>query len=83
MELYAFVADVGEFPDQGGVLNIGVSFDGSWQRRGHSSHSGKEVVIDLLTGLPLDYEVLSNISNKCKQGPKEGDDSYEAWIREH
>ena len=58
VELYAFVPDVGEFPDQVGVLNIGVPFVGSWERRGHSSHSGIGVVIDLLNGLPLDYEVL-------------------------
>ena len=76
-------ADVGEFPDQEGVLNIGVSFDGSWQRRGHSSHNGIGVVIDLMTGLPVDYEVLSNVCNKCKEGPKEGEDGYETWIQEH
>ena len=71
-------ADVGEFPDQDGVLNIGVSFDGSWQRRGHSSHSGIGVATDLLTGLPVNYEIRSNICNKCKEGPKEGEDGYEA-----
>ena len=49
---------VGVVPDENGILNIGVSFDGSWQRRGHSSHNGMACVIELLTDLPIDYEVL-------------------------
>ena len=31
---------LGELPDGNGILNISVSFDGSWQRRGHASHNG-------------------------------------------
>ncbi|GFX87833.1 uncharacterized protein TNCV_4372981 [Trichonephila clavipes] len=38
-----------------GVLDITVSFDGSWQKRGYKSLYGIGVVIDLLTGLVIDY----------------------------
>ena len=76
---------VGVVQDEDGVLNIGVSFDGSWQRRGHSSHSGMACVIDLLTGLPIDYEVLSNFCLKChitdENPPSQAD--YDEWKRKH
>ena len=58
--------DLGETTEKNGILDIAVSFDGAWQRRGHSSHNGVAAVIDLLTGLPVDYEVLSNFCLKCK-----------------
>ena len=52
-------------PDTNGVLDIAVSFDGTWQKREHSSHNGVASVIDLLTGFPVDFEVLSKYCNKC------------------
>ena len=52
---------LGVVPDDNGVRNIAVSFDGSWQKRGHSSHNGIGSVIDLLTGLPIDFNVLSTV----------------------
>ena len=56
---------VGVHEDDQGILDIAVSFDGTWQKRGHTSHNGVAAVIDLLTGLPIDYEVLSNYCSKC------------------
>ncbi|GFV72117.1 uncharacterized protein TNCV_2460501 [Trichonephila clavipes] len=34
-----------------GVIDITVSYDGTWQKRGHSSLYGIGIVIDILTGL--------------------------------
>ena len=49
------------------MLDIAVSYDGSWHLRGHSSHNGLGVEIDLLTGLPIDFQVLSNFCHQwCK-----------------
>ena len=73
--------DIGVLPDEEGILNIAVSFDGTWQRRGHSSHNGVATVIDLLTGLPLDFEVLSNFCLKCKL--EEGNDPSNEWKKQH
>ena len=42
-------------PDENIVLDIAVSFEGSWQKRRHSSHNGMASIIDLLTGLPVDF----------------------------
>ena len=56
---------VGVLPDKEGILDLAVSFDGSWQKRGFSSHNGMASVIDLITGYPIDFEVLSNYCSKC------------------
>ncbi|GFU86694.1 uncharacterized protein TNCV_2881141 [Trichonephila clavipes] len=42
-----------------GVIDITVLYDGTWQKRGHSSLYGIGIVIDILTGLIIDYEILS------------------------
>ena len=46
--------------DTDGILNIDVSFDGTWLTRGHKSHIGAAFVIDIPSGLAVDFEVLSN-----------------------
>ena len=75
-------ADVVVLPDQDGVLNIAVSYDGSWQKRGHSSHNEVGCVIDLLTGLPIDYVVLSNFCLKCKIGSSKSEETTD-WQTRH
>ena len=73
-------AETGVYPDANGVLDVAVSFDGAWQRRGHASHNGFASVIDLLTGLPIDYEVLCNFCFKCKAN---GNNEDRAWKEKH
>ncbi|KAH7945181.1 hypothetical protein HPB49_007388 [Dermacentor silvarum] len=63
--------------------NIAVSFDGSWMTRGNSSHIGVGAVIELFTGLVLDYVVLSNFCAGCERGPKENDPAYQTWWDSH
>lgn len=63
--------------------NVAVSYDGSWMTRGHSSHIGVGAVVELFTGLVLDYVVLSNFCAGCQRGPKVGDPSYEEWKASH
>ena len=46
-------------------LCITVSFDGSWHKRGHTSMYGVAAVIDVLTGLVVDYVVLSKYCHAC------------------
>lgn len=48
------------------VLDIAVSFDGSWHKRGHTSNHGVGCVIELYTGLVIDYYcVLSKYCQHC------------------
>lgn len=68
-----------------GILSIDVSFDGTWHRRGHASHYGVGVIIDALTGLVIDYHVLSTFCHKCRM--KESEELTEAervaWLEKH
>ena len=75
--------ELGIVPDKDDVLDVAVSFDGSWHRRGHSSHNGLGVVIELLTGLPIDFQVLSNFCHQCCKSPEKDDPSYAEWISNH
>ena len=45
--------------------NIGVSFDGSWQKRGYSSLNGVGTAISINTGKVLDCEILSRHCKSC------------------
>ena len=47
------------------VRDIYVSYDGSWMTRGHKSYYGYGSVIDLITHLVIDYEVLSVYCHGC------------------
>lgn len=45
--------------------NISVIFDGTWQKRGHTSLNGVVTVTSLDTGKVLDVECMSKYCNKC------------------
>lgn len=47
------------------ILEIAVSYDGSWQKRGHTSLFGIGIVIDLLTGLVVDFYIVSKYCHMC------------------
>ena len=76
-------AEIGIFPDKDNILDVAVSFDGTWQKRGHSSHNGAAIVIEILTGLPVDYEVLSNFCHQCLKAPSRDDVMYGQWQAKH
>ena len=62
-------------------IDIAVSFDGSWHKRGHTSLYGLGCVIELTTGYVIDYEVLSKYCRACSMTEKElGADSPEFAI---
>lgn len=41
------------------TLDLTVSFDGSWHKRGHTSKHGLGVIIETTTGLAVDFHVMS------------------------
>ena len=47
------------------VRDIYVSYDASWMTRGHKSYYGYGSVIDLITHLVIDYEVLNLYCHGC------------------
>ena len=75
----------GDEEDRGNTC-ITVSFDGTWQKRGHASMLGVAAVIDVVTGLVVDYEVLSMYCHSCScKKAQLGADSpaFTTWYVEH
>ncbi|XP_015124356.1 uncharacterized protein LOC107046281 [Diachasma alloeum] len=68
------------------IIDICMSFDGSWHRRGHISLYGVAAVIDILTGIVVDYVVLSKYCHMCTVTAEElGKESpeFHFWQEEH
>jgi hypothetical protein len=69
------------------VLDIAVSYDGTWMTRGHSSLIGVACAIDLVTGICVDYHVMSKHCHKCATTGKKlqeiGPNAHEAWFQKH
>ncbi|GFS74776.1 uncharacterized protein TNCV_1690751 [Trichonephila clavipes] len=47
------------------IVDVSVSYDGTWQKRGHISNLGLGIIIDILSGHVLDFEVLSKYCQNC------------------
>lgn len=72
--------------DKDDTLDVAVSFDGTWAKRGFTSLTGVVFAISVDSGEVLDYTVLSKACQKCslKQSQCEGDDErFQEWRREH
>ncbi|KAL2087970.1 hypothetical protein ACEWY4_016798 [Coilia grayii] len=75
--------------DENAIINISVSFDGTWQKRGFTSHYGIGVCIDILTGLVVDFEVLSSYCHTCtlrecaRRDGKCTQEEFEEWRETH
>ena len=66
------------------VIDIPVSYDGSWMTRGHTSNIGIGAVVDLLTGLVVDFAVMSRYCHGCQvTGSRLKGADYEAWKAAH
>ncbi|GFN81046.1 hypothetical protein PoB_000755200 [Plakobranchus ocellatus] len=69
------------------VLEICVSYDGTWMKRGHTSRIGIGCVIDVMTGLVLDAELLSTYCHTCGTTGTwvKGNtpQRYDVWYDEH
>ena len=68
-----------------GVVDITISFDGTWHKRGFTSNYGVGIVIDVSTGLVLDFEVLSKYCQACAlhSNREVTEAEREEWRREH
>ncbi len=65
---------------------ITVSFDGTWQKRGHMSMHGVAAVIEVVTGLVVDFVVLSTYCHSCSLKRAECRDdaaAFDAWYVDH
>ncbi|CAN7978591.1 unnamed protein product [Ixodes persulcatus] len=53
------------------------------EKRGHTSNFGVGAVIEVNTGLVLDFSVPSKYCHGCNLGPKEDAEGYQAWMESH
>ncbi|GFS19164.1 hypothetical protein ElyMa_005025100 [Elysia marginata] len=69
------------------VIDISVSYDGSWLTQGHKSLIEIGCVIDVVTGLVIDGHVCSLHCHTCAQSGefvrRETPHRYERWMQEH
>ena len=68
------------------VLDVAGSYDGTWQKRGFTSLYGVGIIIDLLTGLVLDFEICSKYCAQCEVAKKRfGNDNeaFSSWHVDH
>ncbi|XP_070202967.1 uncharacterized protein [Littorina saxatilis] len=80
-------ADLQEAMNRGETrtIDISVSFDGTWQKRGFTSLYGVGVAIDVLTGLVVDFHVLSKYCHACRiqEAKNLPAQEMEAWRATH
>ncbi|GFS70072.1 uncharacterized protein TNCV_748401 [Trichonephila clavipes] len=68
------------------IVDIGVSYNGSWLTRGHTSNMGVGCVIDLLIGFVIDYEVMSKRCEECEKAKfalEEDSAEFRIWFEGH
>ena len=68
------------------ILDIKVTCDGTWSRRGFTAIHGVVVVISWDTGQVLDFEVMSKSCPACsQQKTRLGAEEFDVWLdgREH
>lgn len=71
---------------EGSVLDITVSYDGTWQKRGFTSKYGIGCCIEVITGLVIDFEILSKYCKRCQEKKKQtlGDsNTFQKWFESH
>ncbi|GFU15936.1 uncharacterized protein TNCV_2368641 [Trichonephila clavipes] len=69
-EVHSEVRKAYEAPTDVPVVDISVSFDGSWLTRGHTSLIGIACVIDILTGCVIDFEVMCKECRNCSEAKR-------------
>lgn len=68
------------------VIDVHVSYDGSWHKRGFTSNYGFVSVIEINTGLAIDFETFSKYCHICAINAAElgeESDEYKAWYAAH
>ena len=65
-----------------GISQCGVSCDGTWQKRGHSSINGCVTALSMDTGKCLDVEVLRKVCHGCQRHENQ-QGKNKVWEAEH
>ncbi|XP_046679422.1 uncharacterized protein LOC124366865 [Homalodisca vitripennis] len=68
------------------AIDLAVSFDGSWHKRGFTSNYGVGSIIHIDTGLVIDYCVLSKFCRNCASAEHDlgrGSPEFDIWYAGH
>ena len=66
------------------VVNVPVTFDGTWPKQGHTANYGFGFVLSVDTAEVLDYGFKSKICWECNSHKaKKDSDEYQKWYEEH
>ena len=68
------------------IIDVAVTCDGTWSKRGFTATYGVIVVISWLSGQVLDYEILSKRCTVCaikKETIDESSEEFKAWYEVH
>ena len=66
------------------ILDVAVTYDGTWSKRGHTAFYGFGFVISVQTGQVIDYGFRSKICTPCtKQKADKDSDEYKEWYDKH
>ncbi|GFX85234.1 uncharacterized protein TNCV_4849161 [Trichonephila clavipes] len=77
-EVHSEVRKAFKAPTDVPVVDLSVSFDGSWLTRGHTSLFGIACLIDILTSYIIDFEVMCKVCRNCYVAKRElGESSVE------
>ena len=82
----SMVIAVNDLRKDADVIDIGVSVDGTWQRRGFSSLNGVVAVISIDSGQIVDVEPMSRYCRQCFVNTRftQGDNNaLELWKKSH
>ena len=82
-EVHALLRPAG---DDNAILDLTVSFDGTWMRRGHKSLYGVGFVVEVVTGLVIDYHVMSLYCQSCAIAAAhygDNDEEFDRWREQH
>ncbi|CAF3046181.1 unnamed protein product [Rotaria sp. Silwood2] len=70
--------------DRQNIMNITVSITGTWKRRGHVSNYGIVYIIDVQSGLCIDYEVMALLCETCNfKKSKLSPSQFTKWYKKH
>ncbi|MPD00256.1 hypothetical protein E2C01_095716 [Portunus trituberculatus] len=64
-------------------LDITATYDGSWRKRGHTSHFYTALVFDDETGIIIDYEVICSFCFVCSTKKKISQEEWNIWYKSH
>ena len=66
------------------IVDIPISFDGTWSKRGYTANHCIGFVISAATGRVLDFEVISKLCQQCTQMKAKLDEAgFNDWYQDH